>query len=160
MNSRVSGAAPGLAGLALILFPLVALAAKLVYPGWMLVLVIWSSWLLLPGYVIQVVIAASALLRRRGVLRHADGGWRAIVASWVTSIGVLGVGFFLLDGGDDGRSESAMTVLSGMTESAPAAQVSMVLALICGFFWLVGWIWLVFEWIIQLILLRRAQTVA
>lgn len=146
-----------LAGVVLILFPLFGLAAKLVFPGWMLVLAIWSSWLLLPGYVIQVVIAVSALLRRSGVLRHARGAWRALAAAWITSAGVLGVGFFLIDGGDDGSSESAMTVLFGMSGSAEANGISMVFALICGFLWLAGWTYLVVEWIIQLFLLHQTR---
>ncbi|MFS2280030.1 hypothetical protein V2S04_04305 [Microbacterium sp. OR21] len=157
MNARVSRSAAVLAGLALILFPLFGFAVKLVYPGWMLVLAIWSSWLLIPGYVIQVVIAASALLRPSGVLRHARGAWRALTAAWITSVGVLGVGFFLIDGGDDGGSESAMTVLFGVTGSAEANGVSMVFALICGFLWIAGWVYLVVEWIIQLILLRQSR---
>ena len=40
MNARVSRSAAVLAGLALILFPLIGFAVKLVYPGWMLVLAI------------------------------------------------------------------------------------------------------------------------
>lgn len=159
MNARTSGSAATLAGLALILFPLFGVAAKLVYPGWMLVIAIWFGWMLLPGYIIQVV-AANELLRKNGVLRRARGAWRAITAAWVTSIGILGVGFFLIDGGDDGNSESAMTVLFGMTGSPVANEVSMILALVCGFLWLVGWAYLVIEWIIQLVLARQARKAA
>lgn len=160
MNARVSATAAVLAGLALILFPLLALAAKLVFPGWMLVLAIWSSWMLLPGYIVQIVVAANGLLRRNGVLRRAARGWRAIIAAWVTSIGILGVGSFLIDGGDDGRAESAMTVVFGLTGSVQAGDVSMILALISGFLWLAGWVWLVVEWIIQLVLARQVRTLA
>lgn len=157
MNRRVPGRAATIAGLALILFPLLALAAKLVFPGWMLVLAIWSGWLLLPGYIVQIVIAATGLLGRNGVLRRGSDAWRAISAAWVTSAGILGVGFFLIDGGDDGRSESAMTVLFGLTGSGGANEVSMILALIFAFFWLVGWAWLVIEWIIGLVRARRSR---
>ena len=158
MNSRVSAASAVLAGLALILFPLLGVAAKLVYPGWMLVIALWyGGLLLLPGYIVQIVIAATGLLGSRGVLRRAKGAWRSITAAWVTSVGILGVGLFLIDGGDDGRSESAMTVLLGMTDSPDAKDLSMVLALIFGFLWLAGWAYLVIEWIVQLVLARRAR---
>ena len=157
MNTRVSGRAATLAGLALIVFPLLGVMAKLVFPGWVLVVAIWSSWFLLPGYVVQVVVAASALLRRSGVLRHAAGAWRALVAAWTTSIGVLGVGFFLIDGGDDGVTESAMTVLFGLAGSDAAGALSSRLAEISAFLWIFGWLWLVAEWIIQLLLARRAR---
>jgi len=157
MNTRVSATAAVLAGLALILFPLLGLAAKLVYPGWMLVIAIWFGWLLLPGYIIQIVVAANGLLRRNGVLRRARGAWRTITAAWVTSAGILGVGLFLIDGGDDGRSESAMTVLLGMTDSPDAKELSTILALIFGFLWLAGWAYLVIEWIVQLVLARNAR---
>ncbi|QMU96046.1 hypothetical protein FVO59_01660 [Microbacterium esteraromaticum] len=157
MNARKPGSAATLAGLALILFPLLGLAAKFVYPGWMLVIAIWYGWMLLPGYIVQIVVAATGLLRKDGVLRRARGAWRTITAAWVTSIGILGVGFFLIDGGDDGRSESAMTVLFGMTDSPDAKDLSMTFALVFGVLWLVGWAYLVIEWIIQLVIARRAR---
>lgn len=149
-----------LAGLALILFPLFGLALKFVYPGWMLVLAVWSSPVLLAGYIVQIVIAVHGLLRSRGVLRRESAGRRGVIAAWVTSIGILGVGFLLVDGGDDGRWGSAFTELFGLSMTTQGDDVSTVLCLLAGFLWLAGWLWLVVEWIVQLVVARRARPAA
>ena len=146
-----------LAGLALIVLPIAAVVLKLsVFPGWMIVIAIWGSPMLLIGYALQVVIAGHGLLRARGIFRRSRAGFRGVVAALATSLGVLGAAFFLIDGGDDGTYGSAFTELLGMSSTSQGSETSMVLFFVCAFAWLAGWLWLVVEWVAQLILARRA----
>ncbi|MFD5213094.1 hypothetical protein [Microbacterium sp. NPDC058345] len=147
-----------LAGLALIILPLLAVLLKLtVFPGWMMVLAIWSSPLLLIGYAVQVVIAANALLRQRGVFQRTTARRRGVIAAWLTSAGVLAAAFFLVDGGDDGRFGSAFTVLIGRSSTGEGESLSMSFFAVCAAIWLGAWLWLLVEWIVQLVRARSAQ---
>jgi hypothetical protein len=149
-----------LAGLALIVLPFIALLVKFVYPGWMLFIMMLYSPVLLIGWATQIVIAANGLLRARGVLRTVTAGLRPIIAAWATSVGVVGVGFFLIDGGDDGNSGSAFTELIGTSSTSAGSDLSMALCLACAAVWVGAWLWLLIEWIAQLVLAgnaRRAQ---
>lgn len=158
MNTRLSRGAAIAAGLALILLPVAAVVLKLaVFPGWMMIIAIWSSPLLLIGYALQIVIAGNGFLRERGVFRRSPHGARAAIAAWLTSVGIFAVAFFLVDGGDDGTYGSAFTQLLGTSSTGEGEQVSMVLCLIAAFVWLLGWLWLLLEWVVQLVQLRRAD---
>lgn len=158
MTTSASRTSATLAGLGLIVFPLLALAVKfLAYPGWMLVIFIFYSPVFLIGYATQIVVAANGLLRRRGVLRTGSAQWRPTAAAWLTSVGVVGAAFFLVDGGDDGRYGSVFTELIGTSSTAAGESVTMGLFLVCALLWIGGWIWLVVEWIVQLVLARRAR---
>lgn len=156
----VSRTTATLAGLALIVLPFVALLVKFVVPGWMLVFMLLYSPVLLIGWATQIVIAANGLLRARGVLRTGSAGLRPIIAAWLTSAAVVGVGFFLIDGGDDGNSGSAFTELAGTSSTSAGSDLSMILCLVCAVVWAGAWLWLLIEWIAQLVLAsnaRRAQ---
>lgn len=156
MNSRVSRASTRAAGLALILLPLLALVVKGLAPGWMLVIIIWSSPLLLLGYALQIVVSAHGLLRERGVLRRPGAGKRGVIAAWTTSVAVVSAAFFLIDGGDDGRSGSPFTMLFGL-ESTAASDLSMIAFTVSAIIWVAAWLWLVLEWITQLIQASRER---
>ena len=156
----VSRTTATLAGLALIVLPFVALLVKFVVPGWMLVFMLLYSPVLLIGWATQIVIAANGLLRARGVLRTGSAGLRPIIAAWLTSVAVVGVGFFLIDGGDDGNSGSAFTELASTSSTSAGSDLSMILCLVCAVVWAGAWLWLLIEWIAQLVLAgnaRRAQ---
>ncbi|WP_309129509.1 hypothetical protein [Microbacterium sp.] len=158
MSTRVPRASAVIAGLALIVLPPLAVLLKLsVFPGWMMVLAIWSSPLLLIGYAVQVVIAANALLRSRGVFSRTAAARRGLIAAWLTSIGVLAAAFFLVDGGDDGRYGSAFTELLGTSSTGTGETLSMQFFAVCAALWLGGWLWLLFEWIVRLVKSRSAR---
>lgn len=159
MTTRISRAKATLAGLALIVLPLAALLVKFVFPGWMLVFMFFYSPVLLIGWAVQIVIAANGLLRERGVLRAGTAGLRPIVAAWLTSVGAIAVAFFLIDGGDDGTYGSAFTQMLGISSTAQGSDLSMFLCLVSAVIWLGAWLWLLIEWIAQLVLARSARRV-
>lgn len=156
MTTSIPRVSAILVGLALILLPLVALAVKTIaYPGWMLVIMIFYSPVFLIGYATQIVVAANGLLRERGVLRTGSAGRRPVIAAWLTSVAVVASAFFLVDGGDDGRYGSVFTELMGTSSTAAGESASMAVFMLCAMLWIGGWLWLVVEWIVQLVLARR-----
>lgn len=156
MTTSIPRVSAILVGLALILLPLVALAVKTIaYPGWMLVIMIFYSPVFLIGYATQIVVAANGLLRERGVLRTGSAGRRPVIAAWLTSVAVVASAFFLVDGGDDGRYGSVFTELMGTSSTAAGESASMAVFMLCAMLWIAGWLWLVVEWIVQLVLARR-----
>lgn len=158
MTTSIPRVSAILVGLALILLPLVALAVKTIaYPGWMLVIMIFYSPVFLIGYAIQIVVAANGLLRERGVLRTGSAGRRPVIAAWLTSVAVVASAFFLVDGGDDGRYGSVFTELMGTSSTAAGESASMAVFMLCAMLWIAGWLWLVVEWIMQLVLARRLR---
>lgn len=147
-----------LAGLTLIIAPILAITLKaLVYPGWMMFVIILAGIPLLLGYALQIVVAANGMLRARGVFNQVAGTGRGLIAAWVTSIGILLTAFFLVDGGDDGTFGSAFTLLTGTSSTGAGEQLSNTLMLFAAFAWIAGWIWLVVEWIGCLAQRRRAK---
>lgn len=160
MSTVISRAAAVAAGIALIVAPVAAVVLKgSIFPGWMMFVAMMFSPVLLLGWVLQIVIAVNAFLRARGVFRRSPGGRRALIAAWLTSVGVFAVAFFLVDGGDDGTYGSAFTELIGRSSTPDGESLSTVFMLICAFGWLAGWLWLVVEWIVQLVR-ARGQTTA
>lgn len=156
MTTSIPRVSAILVGLALILLPLVALAVKTIaYPGWMLVIMIFYSPVFLIGYATQIVVAANGLLRERGVLRTGSAGRRPVIAAWLTSVAVVASAFFLVDGGDDGRYGSVFTELMGTSSTAAGESASMAVFMLCAMLWIAGWLWLVVEWVVQLVLARR-----
>jgi hypothetical protein len=121
----------------------------------MLVIMIFYSPVFLIGYAIQIVVAANGLLRERGVLRTGSAGRRPVIAAWLTSVAVVASAFFLVDGGDDGRYGSVFTELMGTSSTAAGESASMAVFMLCAMLWIAGWLWLVVEWIVQLVLARR-----
>ncbi|UNK71759.1 hypothetical protein [Microbacterium sp. H1-D42] len=156
MSTVISRAAAVSAGIALIVAPVAAVVLKgSIFPGWMMFVAMMFSPVLLLGWALQIVIAVNAFLRARGVFRRSQGGWRALIAAWLTSVGVLAVAFFLVDGGDDGTYGSAFTELMGTSSTPEGESLSSVIMLACVFVWLTSWLWLVVEWIVQLVQARK-----
>ena len=150
-----AGRAVRLAGIILIVAPVLALIVKAYSLGWMIFIVMMIAPLLVVGYALQIVVAANGMLRARGALRQARGGMRAVAAAWATSVGVVLTAFFFVDGGDQGWGSTFM-LMSGLESNVAAGDVSTILCWIAGVVWLAGWVWLVVEWIIALVERRRA----
>lgn len=144
------------AGLALIIAPLVALIVKVFSFGWMMFIVLSFSPVLIAGWAMVIVIAANGFLRAGGVLRTASGGARAAIAAWATSVGVVLSAFFFVDGGDATYGSTFM-YWTGQDGSDAASSLSTTLFTIAAAVWLIGWVWVLVEWIRALVQRRRAQ---
>lgn len=144
------------AGIALIAVPIIAVAVKLAWPGWLLVIILFVSPALLLGYALQVVVAATGFLSRRAVLRTSPARRRALIAAWLSAVGFLVGAFFLVDGGDQDWGSPFMYVIGSASDDA-VADVSSAISTVAGVAWLGGWLWLVIEWIAALVRRRAAQ---
>lgn len=146
------------AAVALIVAPIVALLLKgSVYPGWMLLVILFAGLPLALGYILQVVIASVGMLRTRGVFNHAADAKRGLLAAWVTSVAVILTAFFLVDGGDDGTYGSAFTAITGTSSTAAGEQLSTAFMFAAAAVWVGGWLWLVVEWIVLVIRARSSR---
>lgn len=150
-------AALAAAAIALIVLPLVGLAIKLAWPGWMLFFVMMVSPMLLLGYVVQVIIAITGFLTRRAVFRTSAGRTRALTAAWLTAVGIVVTAFFFVDGGDTDWGSAFMYTV-GAASSSGLGSVSSAISVIAGIVWVGGWVWLLVEWISALMARRRART--
>jgi len=141
-----------------ILAPLVAIALKLPTGGWLLVGMVFSFPIWLIGYAAVVVPAAVGMLRGRGSLRRPGHRTRAVIWSWLTSIGVLIVGLTVVDGGDTSESvASTLGLMLGSTGTdSPVNDVSAVIAMVAAVPWLGGLLALLVEWMVSLAR-RRAE---
>lgn len=149
-------AALAAAAIALIVLPLVGLAIKLAWPGWMLFFVMMVSPVLLIGYVVQVIIAITGFLTRRAVFRTSAGRTRALTAAWLTSVGIVVTAFFFVDGGDTEWGSAFMYTVGGAS-SSELGNVSSAVSYVFGIVWIGGWVWLLVEWISALMVRRRAS---
>ncbi len=159
MTRPISPTTARLTGIALVVLPLVALALKLASAGWMVVAIIWTAPVWLIGYGLQVAVAASGYLGGRAALREGTGARRALIAAWATSIAVVLVGIFLVDGGDSGDWGSTFMLAAGLAGDGDAADVSSGIFVIAASVWIAGWLWLVVEWVVALVRRRRAARV-
>ncbi len=150
-------AALAAAAIALIVLPLVGLAIKVAWPGWMLLFVMMVSPVLLIGYVMQIIIAITGFLTRRAVFRTSAGRTRALTAAWLTAVGIVVTAFFFVDGGDTEWGSAFMYTVGGAS-SSELGNVSSAVSYVFGIVWVGGWIWLLVEWIIALMARRRAKT--
>jgi hypothetical protein len=155
-------------GIALIALPLVALGLKVFSFGWMMVMVMFGPvFVLVAGYALQIVIAVQGFLVRRSLFEAAPGRTRAIVAAWLTSIGVVLVGVFMPDGGDIGYGSTLQVWLGAYSGSEGVEAMheatdglTSVLTWIAGLAWVAGFLWLLAEWVAALVQRRRARRVA
>lgn len=145
-----------IAGWVAIIAPLSAIALKLPTGGWLLVGMVFSFPIWLLGYA-AVITAAVSMLRRRGALRRPGHRTRAVIWAWLTSIGVMVVGFTVVDGGDTSESvASTLSLVAGQTGvDSPVNDVSNAIAGVAAIAWLAGWLALVIEWMIAMA--RRRQ---
>lgn len=160
MTPRLSGTTAALTGTALIVLPLLALGLKLGSAGWMVVAMIWTAPVWLVGYGIQVAVAITGYLTARGALRSGPGVTRVAVVAWATSIGAVLAGLFLVDGGDMDDWGSTFMLWMGQAGDSAAADLSGGVFSIAALVWILGWVWLVVEWIAALVRRRRATRAA
>jgi len=145
-----------IAGIALIVGPIVAAAIKFASFGWLMILWIWMLYppvLLLLGWALQIVIASTGYFGRRAPFA-LHGRSRAVAAAWTTIAGLLLIAFFLVDGADTSWGSTFM-YLTGTASDDTAGAVSTTIATIALVPWLGGWLWLLAEWIVALV--RRAR---
>jgi len=147
-----------IAGLALIVVPLIATGIRFASFGWYMVMVIWTLVVpaaLIIGWVLQIVIAGTGCFGRRGLFAGSGRG-RAIAAAWTTSGGLLLFALCFVDGGDISWGSTLM-YWTGTEGDDAVGTVSTALTWIALVPWLGGWIWLVAEWIGALVRRRRAR---
>ena len=152
-----SGALLTVTAVALILLPLIALAIKLAWPGWMLFVLLFVSPILVIGYVMQVIIAATGFLSARAAFRSSDARPRAVAAAWMSAAGIVVTAFFFVDGGDTDYGSAFMYLIGGESD-ARLESISSIVALMAAIVWVGGWGWLLVEWIVALV--RRRRSVA
>lgn len=154
-----------LTGVALIVLPLLAVVFKLVSFGWLSVFLLFGPVLLLAaGYALQIVIASQAFLSGRSPMPPGPGRVRATIAAWLTSLSAVLLSVFVIDGGDTGYGSTFQVWLGVYDSSAdPEALhaatdgLSSVVAQVAGWLWVGGFLWLVVEWVVFLVLRRRAR---
>lgn len=147
-----------IAGIALIVVPLIAVGVKTASFGWYMVLAIWTLYvpaLLLLGWILQITVAATACFGRRARFAGRNRG-RAIAAAWTTSLGVLAFALCLVDGGDTTWGSTLM-YWTGTAGDDAVGTLSTVLAWAALVAWIGGWVWLVVEWIMALTRGARAR---
>lgn len=154
--------APGpgtvVAGIIAIAAPIVAVLVKLPSSGWLMVFFFISGLLWLAGYALLIVAVSLGMLRRRGHLRFGARRIRAIIWALLTSVGIVALGFTVVDGGDSpGSIQSTLTLTLGAPESpSPVHSLSEAISGIAAVAWIGGWIALVIEWIVAAGRSRRA----
>ncbi|NLB47342.1 MAG: hypothetical protein GX814_06340 [Microbacteriaceae bacterium] len=148
-------------GIALIVLPLVALGLKLFSFGWLMVMLMFGPvFVMIIGYVLQIVIATQGFLVRRDLFGSALR--RATLASWISLIGIVLLGIFVPDGGDSGYGSTFQVWLGAYGENGDAVHASTdalgdVVTFIAMAAWIVGFVWLVAEWIAALVRRNRAR---
>ena len=128
------------AGIIAIAAPIIAVAVHLPAGGWLLLILFVSGLLWLAGYALLVVAVSLGMLRRRGQLRFGNRRIRAIVWALLTSVGVVILGFALIDGGDTEESvQSTLTLMLGAPVSpSPAHSLSEAVSWIAAAAWCAG----------------------
>jgi len=138
-------------GIALIVLPLLALALKFVSFGWMTVFLL---------YAVQIVLAVQCFFVKRDLLGGAR--MRATTVAWVSVIGMVLLGITMPDGGDAASGSTLQIWLGAYGENGAAVHaatdtLTVILALVSVIAWVVGWAWLMVEWIGAHARIRRAQ---
>lgn len=146
-------------GVVTIVAPLLGVALKLPTGGWLMVILLLSGLLWAGGYIVLVLAVSLGMLRRRGPLRAGGARIRSMIWALMTSIGVVVLGFTLVDGGDTRESiQSTLTLLLGSPESpSPAHSVSEAIGWVAAGAWAIGYLGLVVEWIAATARARQAR---
>ncbi|MFC7765737.1 hypothetical protein [Leucobacter soli] len=155
------------------MLPLVALALKGVSTGWLMVIILFGPIIgLFLGYALQVVIAVQGFLVRRALFAGsadakgaavpgaAAASRRAALAAWTSLTGILLLGVFMPDGGDNYFGSTFQLWLGAYGPNADAVHaatdaLNTAVAGIAALLWLGGFVWLAVEWFIGL---RRRAT--
>lgn len=145
-----TGPGAAVAGALAIAAPIIAVLVKLPSTGWLMVFFFFSGPLWLAGYALLVVAVSMGMLRRRGQLRFGARRIRAIVWALLTSVGIVALGFTMVDGGDSpGSIQSTLTLMLGAPESPSSAHdLSEAISWMAAVAWVVGYVALVIEWIV------------
>ncbi|MCR2784236.1 MULTISPECIES: hypothetical protein [unclassified Microbacterium] len=160
MTRPLSPAIAVLTATALIVLPPIALVFKLGSAGWVMLALVITAPLWLIGYGVQIAAAVNGYLTPRAVLRERPAALRGLIAAWATSIAVVLVGLFLVDGGDTGPGGSTFMLWTGQAGDRAASELSSGVSSLAAFVWIAGWLWLVVEWIAALVARRRATRAA
>lgn len=142
-------------GVALIILPLVALGLKMFSFGWLMVMLMFGPVLvMLVGYIVQIIISVQGFLSKRELFGAARQ--RATWSAWITLIGLLLLSLFVPDGGDNGYGSTVQVWLGAYGSSADAVHAATdtltdVMTFLALAAWVVGFAWLVIEWIAALV---------
>ncbi len=148
-------------GIALIVLPLLALALKFVSFGWMTVFLLFGPiFVMAVAYAVQIVLAVQCFFVKRDLLGGAR--MRATTVAWVSVIGMVLLGITMPDGGDAASGSTLQIWLGAYGENGAAVHaatdtLTVILALVSVIAWVVGWAWLMVEWIGAHARIRRAQ---
>ena len=138
-------------GIALIVLPLVAIGLKMCSFGWYMVFMLFGPIFVMAGaYVVQVILAVQCYLVKTDLLGTARK--RATIAAWLSSIAFVCAGITMPDGGDTGYGSTLQVWLGSYGSNAEAIHAATdtltnVLAIVSGIAWVVGFVWLMIEWI-------------
>ncbi len=140
-------------GIAIIVLPIIALAVKLITPGWMMVILFYAGIFLGAGYVFLVVMASTGFFGKRAAFAFVSPT-RARIAGWGHGLSVVLFMFFLVDGGDNDDWSSPFITVFGLDRDL-FSDLTSALA-IGAFFAAIGfYVWLIVEWAIALRVKRR-----
>lgn len=164
-RSQASSVGVTIAGIALIVAPLIALGLKFFSFGWMMVMLMFGPvFVLLAGYIFQIVIAAQGYLMPRSPVRVTSVRRRAVTAAWLTSAGIMLLGIFMPDGGDSGYGSTLQVWLGAYSYGdgvdamhAATDGLNDILALVAALLWLGGYVWMIVEWAIGIAQRRRLR---
>ncbi|MFA5608022.1 MAG: hypothetical protein WDA07_12660 [Leucobacter sp.] len=150
-----------LVGVVLIVAPLLAVVLKSFSFGWMIVFLLFGPiFLLIAGYALQIVIAIHSFMSKKHL--HGTHLRRASIAAWVTSVGIVVLGIFMPDGGDMYWGSTFQAWLGAYGPNADAVHAatdgwSDWVAVVAVAVWLVGYVWLLVEWVVALVQRSRAK---
>ncbi|MFT4231968.1 MAG: hypothetical protein QM606_04215 [Leucobacter sp.] len=154
-----------LTGIVLIVAPLLAMGLKLVSFGWTMVFLLFFGpiLVLIAGYAMQIVIAVQGFLSTRALFGAARV--RATIAAWLTSLGAIVLGVFMMDGGDSDYGSTFQVWLGAYGPNGDAVHASTdgltsTVGMVSGLVWAAGFVWLTVEWMVALSRRRRARLAA
>ena len=140
-------------GVAVIVLPIIALAVKLIVPGWMVVILLYAGILLGAAYIFLVVMASTGFFGRRAAFAFVNP-LRARIAGLGHGISVVLFMFFLVDGGDNDDWSSPFITTLGLNRDAFADLTNALSGV--AFFAAIGfYVWFVVEWALALRAKRR-----
>ncbi len=140
-------------GLAIIVLPVIALAVKLITPGWMLFILFYAGILLGALYVLLVVMASSGFFGRRAAFSFVPAK-RGRFAGLTHGVAVVLFMFFLIDGGDSDDWSSPFITVFGFDRDA----FSDLTSALCGVSLVIAvgaYLWFFVEWVIAVRVKRR-----
>jgi hypothetical protein len=143
--SRIPGT---LASFATLLLPVVAVGLRFLDPGWVWLIMLLASPVILGIYVMSVVIVSTGFLKPDAAFLVSRSQWRPVVAAIVGPVGALLGSFFLLDGGDSDPWGSPFTILLGQPQASDSlGGLSSTVSTVSFFVGFGAFVWLFVEWV-------------